>query len=376
MLWRNMEYDLSNIIDPTIEQWSAHDSFEPSTKLIDGPTVNYWFSAEELKFFHGHELPLEDSCCIVKEITPTSADDISSPSQSENFWEPIKVDFDYSELVLAEEFWKTQYSFASKGLQDSALIAANEFLKTQEALLLSPELPTARDASLPASKRWKFENTPELSSATQEAGTALAKDENLIKINEQLRREKSQWIICHQWMSNQLAQKDRQLEVVDEMISHNIDLEAANEQLNKKWNQATNQLKIAHNVELENYELISTNSKLTCEKQQLISNFTGKEEKLISSNSNLHALAVTLGKTAERYYEENCKLHNIIDILRKRDIRHSSPPSSSQSMNSDFGFESTTRSRGSMRTRSSKRKACMESKLVPPASAGMVYVYS
>ncbi|CAR27284.1 hypothetical protein ZYGR_0I05580 [Zygosaccharomyces rouxii] len=558
------KYDLSRIVDPTIELWSAYDNFEPSSGKNCEPTVDYWFSSKELDFFYKSEVPLKESSSIIEVVTPTSTDNLSCPSHSENSHEPFDFVFEYSflkaarefwslqetlvnrglqesaltsarefcqmqnksltsglndfALLASNEFWKSQYSLVSTSVQDSAQIAAHGSQSTQETLLctglsdnfvllsrdfwkheeplavrgigdlalecfrdfwrINPveslreqetfsalSAPGLTDNILIAYRSfWKVQSVTDIdgisdkavltfsefwrlqdlfvSTAIKEARTfedeilseinecsklcdgpntvvdgnivvslqslhmnmasTLQRKElnfemtnkfkreehlkevgNLNKVIEKLQKEKSQWITSHQVLTKQLAQKDKQLEVVDEMISHNIDLELANEELNKKWTKAAAQLKIADSIETENYELIFANAKLTSEKQQLISNFTKRQDELITSNANLHVLVLSMEKAAERNFDESCKLQSIIEMLKKKDAKCSSPPSSTHSTESGFGAGST-RSRGSRRGRSFSRRsnnsllcqARVESSLVPPTSAGMIYVNS
>lgn len=477
------KYDLTRIIDPTIELWSADDPFELPCEQAGQPTVDYWFNARELDFFQKSELPLNESSCIFEETTPTSAADLSSFSPSGSSREHTEFDFDYSLLVVIKEFWtlqnksltsgldnfhviafrqfwKTQNYFVSTGLQDSALIAARGFLSVQKSLLhTGPSdgiLLLARNfwnvqesvavfgitdaALLTFEEFWELQNHL-ISKADKDpkksvyqvfskingcfrlcAGPSTMIDDNLVaslqnlhinmaitlqrkelnfemidkfkredhlkevtnlnKIIEKLKAENLQWINSQQAMAKQLAQKNKQLEVISS-TTHSVDLELANEELNRKWSQARAQLKIADSIETENYKLISTNAKLTSEKQRLISRFTERQDKLISSNANLHALVLTLEKAVERNFDESRQLQNIIEMLRKKDAKSCSPPSSTHSTHSDFGIE-ITRSRGSRGGKSlskksnssSLHKAYVETSLVPPASAGMIYVNS
>lgn len=303
------------------------------------------------------------------------------------------------------DFWKIQGSADASGITDEALLASREFWKLQNSLTSMADQETKRSEYKVFPKIDRCFKMYDGSSTTVDGNdTAFLRREELNfkmttskftreehlkeisklnKLVEHLQAEKSQLMTSQQVMIHQLVQKDKQLEVVDEMTSHNIDLELANKELSGRWAQAVAQLKIADSIELHNYELISTNAKLASEKQHLISRFTERQDKLISSNANLHTLVVTLKNTTEKNFEESCQLRNIIEMLRKKDAENYSRPSSNQSVSIDFGIESARSKNSRHRMNSSKefnnsslQKVPTGSNLDSPVSAGVIYVHS
>lgn len=303
-----------------------------------------------------------------------------------------------------QDFWKIQEPIDVSGTTDGALSASREFWKLQNSLTSITGQETERS---------EYKIFPKVNRCfTMHDGSSAAIDDNdiallrieelnfkmtdkftrekhleeiskLNKVIERLQAEKSQLMTSQQVMINQLVRKDKQLEVVDEMISHNIDLELANKELSGRWAQAVAQLKIADSIERHNYELISTNANLTSEKQHLISRFAEIQNKLISPNANLHTLVVTLEDATKTNFEESCKLKNIIEMLRKKDAENYSRPSSNESFSIDFGIGSARSKNSRHRMNSSKefnnsslQKAPTGSNLDSPASAGMIYVNS
>lgn len=334
-------------------------------------------------------------------------------SFSKNFWKAVNEttvadNINDQRLMNFRETWKTQNCLMQEGFSSHPLLAAKESRGDERNRLeadVFSEINKCFDLCNGSESKVKGDDVASLKSLRTNISMTLQRKElNLEMTNrfkdeehskevnglrnliQDLQKEKSQWINCQKTMAKGLAQKDKQLEVVDEMISHNVDLEFANDELNFRWTQTTARLDSADRVENENLKLISVNDKLVSEKQDLISRFTKTQEELITSNANLHAIVLSMEKAAERHFDESRQLENTIEVLRKDKYSYpqrlnSSPingdtPSSTSS-------SGTARAKGPRRRSFSKRydsnplrRTHGESNLIPPPSAGMIYVNS